>query len=154
MYTMIFIVTLSMYALPALSAARGDHVFRTVLARLVTVSLVVTTAAALLMYMLRDFVVRIVFTAEFAPVRDLWPWQLVGDVFFVASWPMRSALMARGRQMAYVAVEASSGLGLFVLTKLMLEQRGISAANDAHALVWAAIFVSLLWLNRRVLIGR
>jgi PST family polysaccharide transporter len=154
MYTMVFIVTLSMYALPTLSAARDDAVFRVVLRRLVTICLAVTGAAALLMYVLRDLVVRVVFTQEFVAVRDLWPWQLVGDVFLVASWPMRSALMARGRQIAYVAVEASIGLSLFVLTKLLMPSLSLKAANVAHALTWTAIFGVLLWLNRRALFTR
>jgi PST family polysaccharide transporter len=154
MYTMVFIVTLSMYALPTLSAARDDAVFRVVLRRLVTICLAVTGAAARLMYVLRDLVVRVVFTQEFVAVRDLWPWQLVGDVFLVASWPMRSALMARGRQIAYVAVEASIGLSLFVLTKLLMPSLSLKAANVAHALTWTAIFGVLLWLNRRALFTR
>jgi PST family polysaccharide transporter len=154
MYTMVFIVTLSMYALPTLSAARDDATFRVVLRRLVTICLAVTGAAALLMYVLRDLVVRVVFTQEFSEVRDLWPWQLLGDVFLVASWPMRSALMARGRQMAYVSVEASIGLSLFVLTKLLTASLDIKAANVAHALTWTSIFGVLLWLNRRALFTR
>jgi PST family polysaccharide transporter len=153
-YTMIFIGALSMYALPTLSAARDNIAFRSVLRRLVLVCLSGAACAAAVMYFAREFIVRIVFTTAFSPVQDLWPWRLVGDVFLVAGWSMRSALMARGRQIAYVMIEAGIGIGLFSVTKFLMASKGIDAANLAHALVWGVAFICLGVLNREVLFGR
>jgi len=103
------------------------------------------------LYLGRDLLIRILFTEEFAPVRDLWPWRLAGDLFFIAGWPMRSALVARERRSAYIAVEVAVGLGSWAMTVALLGSYGLVAANIAYALAWAAVFVWLTVLHRREL---
>jgi len=149
MYTMVILATLSMYSLPTLSAARDELEFRGILLRLVAGCFFVASAAALVLYLARDLVVSVVFTREFTHVRDLWPWQLVGDVFLLAGWPMRSALTARQRTLTYMTVEAAIGFGLVGVTRLLIESAGTLAANMAHALVWGAVFFCLLALHGR-----
>jgi PST family polysaccharide transporter len=148
MYTIIFIAALSMYSLPTLSAANGSEQFRAVLRQLVGVCFTVAAGGALLLYLGRELVVQIVFTHEFAPVSRLWSWQLLGDVFLIAGWPMRSALMASGRAKTYMLVEASIGIGFVVITKALLECAGLLSANIAHAIVWITVFAVLIVLHR------
>jgi O-antigen/teichoic acid export membrane protein len=147
MYTMVILATLSMYSLPTLAAARSEVEFRAILVRLVGGCLAIASAAAIVLYLLRDLVVAVLFTHEFTPVRDLWPWQLVGDVFLLAGWPMRSALTARQRTFAYMAVEGGIAAGLVGATRLLVGPQGALAANMAHAIVWAVVFVCLLMLH-------
>jgi O-antigen/teichoic acid export membrane protein len=153
MYTMVILAALSMYSLPTLAGARDDGQFREVMVRLVLYCLVLGVCCSFALYLLRDLVTAIVFTREFGPVRELWPWQLVGDVFMLAGWPMRSALTARRRTWAYMAVEAAIGVGLVVLTSALIERTGLAAANIAHAAVWATAFVGLVALHWRTWTG-
>ena len=149
MYTMVVLAALSMYSLPTLSAARGPTEFRHVLVRLVGGCLAVGMAAALTLFLARDLVVHFVFTHEFATVRDLWPWQLLGDVFLLAGWPMRSALTARQRSVTYMTIEAAIGVGLVVGTRLLVTHAGTLAASMAYALVWSTTFFVLLVVHWR-----
>lgn len=153
MYTMVILAALSMYSLPTLAAARDDAEFRHVMVRLVLYCLAVGAGCAGVLYLLRDVVTSIVFTREFGAVRDLWPWQLVGDVFMLAGWPMRSALTARQRTWAYMAVEAGIGVGLVLLTLALVGRVGLAAANLSHALVWSSAFVCLAALHWRTWFG-
>jgi O-antigen/teichoic acid export membrane protein len=147
MYTMVVIGALSMYSLPTLSAARDEQEFRRVLLRLVLGTLGVAVLASASLFLLRDWVVRVVFTREFAPVGQLWSWQLVGDMFMLAGWPLRSALTARRRTLPYVTVEAAIAIGLVGVTSLLVPHQGTMAANQAHALVWSIAFVLLCVLH-------
>jgi hypothetical protein len=64
---------------------------------------------------------------------------------------LRSALVARGRSVAYILVEVSIGAGMFLVTWALMENLGIAAANLAHAIVWAAAFAWLVILHRQPL---
>jgi PST family polysaccharide transporter len=154
MYTMIFLTVLSMYSLPTLAAARSENEFASVLRRLVALCIAAMVPTVAVLLAARDLIISIVFTSEFSTVKDLWVWRLVGDVFFIAGWPMRSALMARGRQYTYMAIEFIIGAGTLVLTWALLESRGIASANIAHALVWGGVFVCLVAVHRDVFLGR
>jgi PST family polysaccharide transporter len=147
MYTMVVITTLSMYSLPTLSAARGAQEFRALLLRLVGACLGLALVAGAVLFAARELIVHIVFTPQFAPVAQLWPWQLLGDVFLLAGWPMRSALTAQRRTWAYMAVEAGIGLGLVGVTTLLAARMGPVAGNMAHAAVWSTVFVVLALLH-------
>jgi PST family polysaccharide transporter len=150
MYTMVILALLAMYSLPTLAGARDDAEFRHVMSRLVLYCLAFGGVSALVLFAARDLVVSLVFTREFGPVRDLWPWQLVGDVFMLAGWPMRSALTARQRTLAYMAVEAGIGVGMVASTWLLIDQVGMVAANVSHALVWTVAFLVLVLLHWRL----
>lgn len=147
MYTLVVITTLSMYSLPTLSAAKDEREFRSLLVRLVGVCLGLGLLAAGVLYLLRHVVIRLVFTPQFADVAQLWPWQLLGDIFLLAGWPMRSALTAQRRSRAYMAVEVAMGVGLVVATKLLAHQLGPVAGNVAYAMVWMSVFVVLLLVH-------
>jgi O-antigen/teichoic acid export membrane protein len=147
MYTQLVIATLSMYSLPTLSGARDPHEFRTLLARLVGLCLVVGIAAAGVLFLMRRPLIHLVFTPAFAAVADLWPWQLIGDVFLLAGWPLRSALTAQRRMLPYMVVEAGLGLGLVAVTHAFVSRHGAAAGNMAYAVVFGTAFAVLLLLH-------
>jgi antigen flippase len=43
----------------------------------------VLTAASLMLWLLRDFVIELLFSSQFTAMRSLFAWQLVGDVLKV-----------------------------------------------------------------------
>jgi PST family polysaccharide transporter len=150
-YTLVFLTTLGMYSLPTLSASRSETEFASALRRMVFLSAGSMVVTIVGLYVCRDLIIRILFTGEFAPVRDLWPWRLMGDLFLIAGRPMMNALVARGRGTAYIALEVGAGVGMWGLTVALLESQALAAANVAHALVWACSFVCLTVLHRREL---
>jgi O-antigen/teichoic acid export membrane protein len=150
-YTMVFLTTLSMYSLPTLAGARSATEYCQALRRMIVIGAAAMSATIAVLYLARDLIVNLVFTNEFAAVRDLWGWRLVGDLFFIAGWPMRSALVARGRQLAYIGVELAAGAGLLFATWALLDREGMAAANVAHAVVWGSVFAVLVILHWRQL---
>jgi polysaccharide transporter, PST family len=149
MYTLVLVTTLSMYSLPTLSAIADPAKFRRVMIGMATKMGGAAVIAAMAIYLCRDIVVRIVFTTEFLPVRNLLGWQLIGDVLMLAAWPLQSALMAQDRSRAYMAVEVAAAAMQISLTRLLLPGIGVSAAPAAYAATWAAGLVVLLLLHRQ-----
>jgi PST family polysaccharide transporter len=149
MYTLVLVTTLSMYSLPTLSAISEPAKFRQTMMGMVTKMGGAAVIVAMAVYLLRDLIVRVVFTAEFLPVRDLMGWQLAGDVLMLAAWPLQSALMAQDRSKTYMAVEVGVTMLQFALTRGLLPEMGIAAAPAAYAATWAVGLVALLFLHRQ-----
>ena len=155
MYTMVFLTALSMYSLPTLSAAsRNEAEYSAILRRLVMLCLGAMLLVAATLFLAQDLIVWLVFTEEFAGLTTLWPWRLLGDVFLIAGWPLRSALMARSRHGLYIGFEFAIGAGMLALSWMLLSDLGVLAANVAHAVVWSTVFFALVIVHRRQLFTR
>jgi polysaccharide transporter, PST family len=150
MYTMVLITTLSMYSLATLSAIKEPVQFRTVMFGMALKMGAATAAAALLIYLCRDLILRAVFTAQFLPVRDLLGAQLLGDVLNLAGWPLHSALMAQNRARTYMILEVGVAGMQVAVTHLLLPNFGVSAAPVAYAATSGFSLVALTLLHRRL----
>ena len=52
------------------------------------------------------WVISLLYTSDFAPATDVLRWQVLGDIFKVASWPMSIVLLAQGRGGFFIGTEA------------------------------------------------
>lgn len=135
-HLMLITTTLSLYFLPRFSEiGNGPELQREVLKgyRLV---LPLVTASALLIYLLRDVLIRALLTAEFLPLADVLGWQLLGDVLKVCSWVVGYTLVSHARVRTFVVTEVAFS-GLFAaLTLLGAALDGLRGASAAYALTY------------------
>lgn len=148
MYTMVLTTALSMYLMPHLSSISDARRFGRELARTVLLVALLTGLAAGALYLLRDLVIVLVFTREFEPVRDLLAYQLVGDVFKMAGWPIRMALVIKMRSASYMLVEAGVAVTQILLTYYWVKEMGVQSATLAYALTWGAWLVVTLIITK------
>ncbi len=59
----------------------------------------------LLVYLLRGFVIRFVFTPEFAPIAEVMGWHLTGDFLKIAAWIFSNFLVARKYMKSFLATD-------------------------------------------------
>ena len=149
MYTQVLLTALSMYSLPTLAAIREPAAFRRELFGMTLKMGAITALAGLILFLVRDWIVPLIFDTRFRPVANLLGWQLVGDVFKLAAWPLRSALMVQARQLTYMAVEAGAAAVQIVLTHALLPSMGLQAATVAYAATWGIGLTVLLLLHVR-----
>jgi polysaccharide transporter, PST family len=149
-YSLVLLTTLSMYSLPTLSAISDPRQFRKTMFGMAVKMGAATAAAAVVIYLCRDFIVRAVFTAQFLPVRDLLGVQLVGDVLNLAGWPLHSALMAQDRSKTYMILEVVVAVSQVAMTHLLLPRIGVSAAPTAYAIASGMALAVLAVLHWRL----
>lgn len=100
-YLMLVSTTLSVYYLPRLSELKtGAEIRREILAGY-RVILPVAAVCALLVYLLRHFIIETLFSAAFLPMESLFFWQLVGDVFKIASWLFAFVMLGKSMTKIY-----------------------------------------------------
>lgn len=130
---------------PRLTAAMRD---RTAASQLVNeqteVALLLCAPVLLAMLGLAPWVIKLLYSAEFAPAVEILRWQLLGDILKVMSWPLGFVLLAAGAGKTYVATE-SIGMGILLLAMfLLLPVIGVTASGVAFLLMYVA-YLPLVW---------
>ena len=138
---------------PRLTAAIGDRQAATRLVNEQTeVALLLCGPAILGMLALAPWVIRLLYTAEFAPAAEVLRWQLLGDMLKVMSWPLGFVLLAAGAGRTFIATE-SSGIGVFVAgAALAVPAMGVAGTGAAFLALYVW-YLPLVYLLARRRIG-
>ncbi|VEA89382.1 putative lipopolysaccharide biosynthesis protein [Yersinia pseudotuberculosis] len=96
--------------MPTLSRLKDKGaIFREILRSLKFV-LPAVAAASLTVWLLRDFAIWLLFSHQFTAMRDLFAWQLVGDVLKVGSYVFGYLVIAKASLRFYILAEVSQFL--------------------------------------------
>lgn len=109
LYLGIFVSMFSMYYLPRFAEIKGAPELRHEIGRGL---LYIVPAVALIsgaIYLLRDLLIAVIFTHEFFPMRDLFAWQMIGNVFRMTSWLFGYVLVAKASPLLFAAIEIGTG---------------------------------------------
>jgi O-antigen/teichoic acid export membrane protein len=133
MYLNIFIGMFSMYYLPRFAEINGVAELRREIGRAMLHVLPAVALASAAIYLLRDVIIALVFTHQFAGMRDLFGWQMVGNVLKMAGWLFGYVLMARVAPLRIAAIEIGKGGAWIVFARLLIPAGGAIGAVQAYA---------------------
>lgn len=91
-----------------------------------------TAAMAVCIFVLREWVVRLIFSRAFMPVTELMPMQLIGDVLKMAGWTLGFVLVATVRSRWYVAIEVVVPLTFIFAARVLGPGMGVSGVTAAY----------------------
>ncbi len=151
-YLGVVMASLSLYFHPRLGEVVGTPALRKEIVQTFVQVVGITAATALTIFVLRDWVVRIVFTAEFLPVRDLMPFQLLGDVLRMAAWTLGFVLVALVRSRWYITSEILIPAIYFGGAMYLVPKFGAQGVTWAYCLAGATHFAISVFALRDVLI--
>lgn len=140
-YLMLITTSVSLFFMPRLgelaqqAAALRSEVWRTLAA-----VLAITAASALAIGLLRDVLVRAVFSSAFDGAQALMPVQLLGDVLKMGAWTLGFVLVSQVKTRWYVAIEVLVPLIFVLATKALIPTLGPIGA------MWAYVTASLVHL--------
>ena len=132
-YYLLFIGTiLTIYFLPKLVKSSSNSetkiIFWDYFKSIVPIFIVGLT----LVYFLRFFIIKLLFTKAFLPVSDLFIWQLSGDVFRSIALILGYNLVAKKLTFHFIIFEILSLSTMYVLSSLLLPLYGIEGILMAH----------------------
>lgn len=154
MYMGIVVSVFSMYFLPRFAQIkRVAELGRELrLALLMIVPGLMTIGFAL--YLMRDMLIVLLFTREFTGMRDLFAWQMVGNVFRMIGWLFGYVMMAKAHPLATAAYEALAIILWWRLGVWLIAEDGAIGATQAYALTYAIYsvmgVVATLWIMRNM----
>jgi O-antigen/teichoic acid export membrane protein len=93
--------------------------------------------ASVVIYLLRDWIVRLVFTVDFLPMRDLFGWQAFGNTLKMIGWLFGYILLAKANALLMAALEVATFVAWWLLSVYFIERNGVVGAPQAYAITYA-----------------
>lgn len=150
-HLMLLTTTLSLYFLPRFSEIRHAAELRAEVLKGYRFVVPLVVLSALVLYQLREPLIRTLLTPEFLPLTPVLGWQLVGDVLKVCSWVIAYTMLSHARVRLFVVTEiifaalfAGATLGGAALDGLRGAAMGYAATYALYGLVMAYFFARLL----------
>jgi len=140
MYLMVITTTLSVYFLPKLSEITDKKELRQELKGGYKLLIPVAIISALFIFMAQDLVIWLLFTSDFTPMKELFLWQLIGDVIKIMAWLLAFIMLAKAMTKSFVWLEIVFSISFVLLTMFLVNQYGLVGVTYAFALNYMAYF--------------
>lgn len=122
------------YLLPTLSSIKEKHLMSSELKKAVYLILPIASAISLSMYLLRDFIIEILYTKEFLPMGELFLWQMIGNVIKACAWLFGYLFVAKAMVRYCVSTEIIFALSMVGLSIYFVDAYGLIGVTYAYAL--------------------
>lgn len=154
-YLMIITTSLATYYLPRLSEISCARELRQEIIRGYKFLLPTTVIMSACIYYLRDHIILILFTPQFMPMKELFLFQLIGDVLKISSWLLAYLMLAKAMIKTFIITEIIFAVSFVSLTQWFAGQYGLVGVTYGYAVNYAIYFLLMIVLiGRRVLIER
>lgn len=143
-YLIVATTTLSVYFLPRLSELQDASALKSEILAGYKLILPASMVCGLVIYVFRDPIISILFTADFYPVRDLVAWQMVGDSLKIGSWLLAYLMLSKTMFKRFMLFEVISTSGFVLLAHYFTGHFGLQGVAVAHAAIYS-IYWLLVW---------
>ncbi|MBC9030940.1 O-antigen translocase [Sphingomonas sp. JC676] len=148
-YLTVVTTSLAVYYLPKLSATHDPKALRAELKGGFMIVLPIVITSALVMYIAREWIVRILFTDAFLPMLRLFGWMLVGDVIKMASWLLSYLMLAKAMARAFIITEVIFSATFVGLAYVLLRLYGLEGVAYAYAANYMLYLACMTAVTRR-----
>lgn len=153
-YLMVITTSFSIYYLPRLSEIKEISELRYEIFKCYKVIIPILLSGLTLVYLLRHFVVMILFSPDFYPMESLFIWQLLGDFFKISSWLLAFLMVAKSMTKTFIATEVVFS-GLFVvLGYLFMNLNGVVGITQAYFVNYVIYTVCMVVIFRKIIVYR
>ena len=98
----------------------------------------------LLVYVLRDFVLLVLYNDLFLRARDLFFYQLLGDFFRIGGWLFTYLLLAKMRTKVYICTEVIVGVVFVALSHYMARKFGLIGVTYSFSLTYFLYWILMV----------
>ncbi|EFI4033482.1 O-antigen flippase, partial [Escherichia coli] len=88
----------------------------------------------LIIYLLRDFIIYLLFSDSFTPMKPLFTWQIIGDVFKIASWLLAYVMLAKAMTRIFIISEIFFSVTFVLLSYFFIKSEGTIGVTYAYCL--------------------
>lgn len=146
-YLLLVTTTLGVYYLPRLSELVGYNAVVKEVAEGYKFILPVALVCCLSVYFLRDFVIQVLFSEQFLPMRDLFAFQLIGDVMKIGSWILAYVMLGQAMYKLYIVTEIIFAFSLYFFVLVFTRWHGFEGVVEGYALnyllYWIVMFACI-----------
>ena len=150
-YLMFATTLLTLYVLPKLSVIQTKKEFKTEVFNFYKTILPLFGLGLILVYVLKIWIIKLVYNADFLQMKTLFIWQLAGDFFRVASLVLAYQLISKNKLRAFIITQIISLSVIYFSSTLLVSRFGFVGASMGHLVSYIAYFLMLLVIFRKSL---
>ena len=140
-YLMLVTTTLSVYYLPRLSELLAIDDIKKEVYLGYKVIFPAALFGAVMVYLLRDWIIELLFTDAFLPMRELFLWQMIGDSLKIGSWILAYLMLSKAMTKLFIVTEIVFSVLLIVLTYLFTKIFGFEGVSIAYLVNYAIYWI-------------
>ncbi len=148
-YLSVFTLGLQTYFLPKLSSTNDKKILRHEIKKAYKFMLPILVVSAAAVFFSRDIIIRILFTSEFLNMRDLFIWQLAGDVIKLCGWLLAILFLAKKMVKWFIITEVYFSLQYVFLAHIFVNAFGLQGACMAYVLNYFIYFSIVCLIIRK-----
>lgn len=142
-YLMLVTTTLSVYYLPRLSELSNIQDIKKEVYLGYKFIFPLAVVGGLLVYGLRDWIITLLFSHAFMPMRDLFLWQMIGDSLKIGSWILAYLMLSKAMTKLFVITEIIFSTSLILLTYILTQVFGFEGVSIAYLINYATYWLVL-----------
>lgn len=151
MYLMIITSSFGVYYLPKLSEIKENYQLRQEIFRSYKIVIPMITVGFLLIYLLRILIIKVLFTASFLPMSNLFIWQLIGDFFKISSWLLAFVMVAKTMTKLYITTEIIFSILFIGLGYIFVHLNGIVGLTQAYMINYLLYLIYMIIVFRNLI---
>jgi PST family polysaccharide transporter len=150
-YLLLITTSLSVYYLPRLSEIKDIKELRKEIFTGYKIIMPIVIVMALIIFLLKDFIILILFSDKFTPMSTLFGYQLLGDIFKIFSWLLSYLMVAKAMTKYFITTEILSSISLILISIFLIQQNGLIGTTQAFALNYFLYSLIMLWIFRNLI---
>jgi PST family polysaccharide transporter len=154
MFVSLITFSLSVYYLPKLSSISVDKELRSEIYKVYKFLLPIIILISLSIFLLRDFILAMLYTSDFIEARELFSCQLLGDGLKISSWLISFLMVAKAMYRTYIITEVLFSFMYICSSIVLVDGFGVIGTTYAHLLTYLFYFISMCFMFRRVLFNK
>lgn len=153
-YLMLVTTTLGVYYLPRLSELFSVKEIKKEVYLGYKFIFPLAVFGGLAVYFLRDWVITLLFTKTFLPMRDLFFWQMIGDSLKIGSWILAYLMLSKAMTKLFIVTEITFAITSIFLTYICTQTFGFEGVSIAHLINYGMYWIVMSLFIFRVLDSR
>jgi PST family polysaccharide transporter len=150
-YLLIITTALNTYYLPRLSEIRKSSELREEIFSGYRILLPVVAVLAAGIYFSRDFIIDVLFSEQFFPMKDLFAFQLIGDFIKIAGFILGFLTIAKAMTKVYILCEIGFTLTFVILSMLFINRFGLVGITYAYTINYAFYLLLMVYIFRHLI---
>ncbi|WP_288364832.1 O-antigen translocase [uncultured Acinetobacter sp.] len=140
-YLMLVTTTLGVYYLPRLSELSGIKEIKAEVYTGYKFIFPLSVLGGVSIYLLRDWIIPLLFSETFLPMRDLFLWQMIGDSLKIGSWILAYLMLSKAMTKLFVITEIVFALIFLLLIYICTKIIGFKGVSIAYFLNYGLYWV-------------
>jgi PST family polysaccharide transporter len=151
MHLMVITTTLSVYYLPKLSSIKDERLLRKEIFSGFMIIIPFVIFSSSFIFLMKDYIVNILFTPKFSVIKDLLLFQMIGDVIKISSWLLSYIMVAKAMTKVFIFTEIFFNAIFVLLSFLFVTYFGLIGMTYSYLINYVLYFVFLLFVFRKLL---